>query len=216
MALRAVLWDVDGTLLESRLSIRNTMNTVLAERGLGTFTRAELDLQIGRPLRDILAEKCKDASVVEAMTHRYREVYNESGWTTAHIFAGLEELVRKLKGDGWLQGVVTSKGQRETELLLLDMGLSGVFDVVVGDNDSRPLKPDPAPVRDACAQLQVKPGEAVMVGDTRFDVEAGLGAGAHVIGVLWGIQDEPMLRAAGATVLVDDVDALAEAIERIR
>jgi HAD superfamily hydrolase (TIGR01549 family) len=199
---------MDGTLLESRRSIRETMNTVLAERGLSTFTREELDAQIGRPLRDILAVKTPDPAAIEAMTHRYREAYNESGWVTAHVFDGLEDLVRDLRSRGVRQGIVTSKGQRETEILLRDLGLHGLFDPIVGDDDRRPLKPDPAPVLEACRLAGVPPSDAVMIGDTRFDVGAGLGAGASVIGVLWGIQDEATLRAAGCTVLVSTVSEL--------
>ena len=199
---------MDGTLLESRLSIRDTMNTVLAERGLPGFTKAELDALIGKPLREILAQRTADAAIVEAMTHRYRIAYNESGWVTVRLFDGLVPLVHELKGLGVAQGVVTSKGQVETETLLGDLGLTGLFDAVVGDDDARPLKPDPAPVLEACRQLGVAPGEAAMVGDTLFDVKAAKGAGAFAIGVLWGIQDEATLRSAGADRIVRTVPEL--------
>src|SRR5688500_18052054 len=96
-APRAVLWDLDGTLLDSMLSIRETMNTVLAERGLPVFTRNELDALIGHPLRDILATKTKDLALVEAMAHRYRAAYNESGWVTVRVAEGLEELLVRLR-----------------------------------------------------------------------------------------------------------------------
>src|SRR5687768_10048658 len=142
---RAVLWDLDGTLLDSKLSIRETMNTVLAERGLPVFTRDELDALIGHPLRDILATKTKDAAVVEAMTHRYRAAYNESGWVTVRVAEGILPLLERLRADGVRTAVVTSKGQHETEVLLADLGVAHLFDAVVGDDDVRPLKPDPAP-----------------------------------------------------------------------
>jgi phosphoglycolate phosphatase-like HAD superfamily hydrolase len=108
----AVLWDLDGTLLDSKLSIRDTMNTVLAERGLPVFTRDELDALIGHPLRDILATKTKDRAVVEAMTHRYRAAYNESGWVTVRVAEGLLPLLERLRQDGVRTAVVTSKGRR--------------------------------------------------------------------------------------------------------
>jgi phosphoglycolate phosphatase len=201
---RAVLWDLDGTLLDSRLSIRDTLNTVVAERSLKPFAKAELDGLIGKPLRDILATRTGDAQLIEAMTHRYREAYNESGWVTVRVYPGLEALVKELHGRGVPQGIVTSKGQRETEVLLADLGLTRFFEVVVGDDDVRPLKPDPAPVLEACRRLGVDPATVVMVGDTRFDVGAAKGAGAAAVGVLWGIQDEATLREAGADRLVAD------------
>src|SRR5690242_4828246 len=88
----AVLWDLDGTLLESKQSIRECMNRVLAEKGRPTFTPAELDQLIGRPLREILATKAPPEEV-DAMALRYRVVYNESGWVTVTIHDGLVDLI---------------------------------------------------------------------------------------------------------------------------
>ena len=213
---RAVLWDLDGTLLDSKLSIRETMNLVLAERGLPVFTRAELDGLIGHPLRDILATKTKDAAVVEAMTHRYRTAYNESGWVTVRIAEGLLPLLERLRSDGIRTAVVTSKGQHETEVLLADLGVSQLFDAVVGDDDVRPLKPDPAPVREALRLLGgIPPDRAVMVGDTTFDVGAARGAGVACVGVLWGTHDRKTLAAAGASAVVADAAGLGKALRTL-
>lgn len=208
-----MLWDLDGTLLDSKLAIRETMNTVLAERGLPVFTRDELDALIGHPLRDILATKTKDLAVVEAMTHRYRAAYNESGWVTVRVAEGILPLLERLRGEGVLTAVVTSKGQHETEVLLADLGVAHLFDAVVGDDDVRPLKPDPAPVREALALLGGVPADrAVMVGDTTFDVGAARGAGMTCVGVLWGTHDRRTLLGAGAAAVVADAAGLANAL----
>jgi phosphoglycolate phosphatase len=209
-----VLWDLDGTLLDSKLSIRETMNLVLAERGLPVFTRAELDALIGHPLRDILATKTKDKEAVEAMTHRYRTAYNESGWVTVRLAEGLVDLIGVLRQRGVRMAVVTSKGQHETELLLADLGISHFFDAVVGDDDARPLKPDPAPVREALRLLGVEAADAVMVGDTTFDVGAAGGAGVACVGVLWGTHPRATLLGAGAAAVAEDAHGLERALRR--
>jgi 2-phosphoglycolate phosphatase len=211
---RAVLWDLDGTLLESDLSIRDTMNRVLAERGLGTFTRAELDALIGKPLRDILAQRSPDQAAVEAMAQRYRSVYTESGWVTVLLHPGVEDVVRSLRAEGVRQGVVTSKGQNEAEQLLHDLGLASLFDAVAGDDDVRRLKPDPAPVLAACERLGVPTSDAIMVGDTEFDVRAGRAAGARTVGILWGHGTEASLRRAGADHVVADAKELRSCLDR--
>lgn len=211
----AVLWDLDGTLLESNLSIRQTMNHVLGERGLPPFAKAELDALIGHPLRDILATRTADRAAVEAMAHRYRAVYSESGWVTAGLHEGLPELVRGLRSHGHPQAVVTSKGQREAEVLLEDLGVADLFDAVVGDDDVRPLKPDPAPVLEACRQLRCSPKRAAMVGDTRFDVGAAKAAGALAVGVLWGNGSADSLLEAGADALAQDVAELARVLTKL-
>ncbi|HEX2065660.1 MAG TPA: HAD family hydrolase [Candidatus Thermoplasmatota archaeon] len=215
MAALAVLWDLDGTLLDSNLSIRQTMNHVLGERGLPPFTRAELDALIGHPLRDILATKTADRAVVEAMALRYRDVYSDSGWVTVGLHEGVVPLVRDLGARGHPQAVVTSKGQKESEILLDDLGIAHLFGAVVGDDDARPLKPDPAPVLEACRLLRRPPRDAVMVGDTRFDILAGKAAGAHAVGVLWGNGSAQSLREAGADALARDAAELRRLLERL-
>jgi phosphoglycolate phosphatase len=213
--VRAALWDLDGTLLDSRRSIRETMNTVLAERGLPGFTKDELGRLIGHPLRDILATKTGDKAAVEAMAHRYRAAYNESGWVTVRVVPGLEDLVGRLRASGVRNAVVTSKGQVETEILLADLGIANLFDAVVGDDDVRPLKPDPAPVREALRLVDAGPEEAVMIGDTTFDAGAATGAGVRFVGVLWGTHDRPTLRAAGAVALAEDAAQLDKALRSL-
>lgn len=211
---RAVLVDLDGTLLDSRLSIRETLNTVLAERGLPPFSREETDRLIGHPLRHILAQRTSDAAAIEALTHRYRAAYNEVGWITVGTYPGFVELLRDLRSQQVPLAVVTSKGQHETETLLFDLGLGDLFDAIVGDDDVRPLKPDPAPVVAACRLLGVPTDQAAMVGDTTFDVQAAVAAGAHSIGVLWGIHTAATLREAGAHALAPTVPQLGRELRR--
>lgn len=209
MALpKAVLFDIDGTILDANLSIRETMNRVLKEKGQPTFTKEELERLIGNPLRFILAQKCKDPAIVEAMVHRYRQAYGESGWLLAQLFPGIEDLIGDLKAQGVRTGIVTSKGQGESERLVLDLGVAHLFDAIVGDDDQRPLKPDPAPVLHACRVLGATPEEAVMVGDTRFDIESAKAAGVKAIGVLWGNGSRASLIEAGADELARDVAQL--------
>jgi len=205
---RAVLLDVDGTLLDANRSIRDTMNRVLAEERLPTFGAGEVERLIGNPLRVILSAKCPDRAVVERMAHRYRALYSEVGWVLARPFPGIEDLLGDLRAHGVLTGIVTSKGQRETEVLLRDLGLADRFDAVVGDDDVRPLKPDPAPVLAGCTALGVAPHEAAMVGDTRFDILSGKAAGANAVGVLWGNGSRQELVESGADELARDVKEL--------
>ncbi len=203
---RLVLWDLDGTLLDSLQSVRETMNTVLLEQRLQGFTAEEIKKLIGNPLRKILAERCADEAVVEGMTHRYREVYMESGWVTVKFHPDTIELVRELRMQGWLQGIVTSKGQEEAEVLMRDLGIFDLWDVIIGDDDKRPLKPDPAPVLAAAHRLDLPLARTAMVGDTTFDVACAKAAGAYALGVTWGMHDRATLAGAGADGLARDAD----------
>lgn len=212
---QAILFDLDGTLLDSKLSIRETLNTVVAERRLAPFSRADLDGLIGKPLREILATRTTDPATIEVLTQRYRAAYNETGWVTVDVFPGLVAMLRRLRSEGVGLACVTSKGQHETETLLFDLGLVDLFDAIVGDDDVRPLKPDPAPVREACRLLGVDPANAIMVGDTIFDVKAAIAAGSRCVGVLWGIHSETTLRSAGAAALATDARGLERVLDRM-
>ena len=211
-----MLFDVDGTILDANQSIRQTMNHVLAEQGQPVFGKAELEGLIGHPLRDILRTKAKDLApdALERMALRYREVYNESGWVLAQPFPGITDLMSQLRREGVALGVVTSKGEEEAEKVFFDLGLGDAVETIVGDDDARPLKPDPAPVLEACRRLGVPVARACMVGDTRFDIEAARRAGAFAIGVLWGNGPRESLLEAGAQALVRDVNELGSVIRR--
>ncbi|MHB8634477.1 MAG: HAD family hydrolase [Thermoplasmatota archaeon] len=208
-----LLLDLDGTLLDANRSIRETMNQVVAGEGLPTFPASELSPLIGNPLRTILSHRTTDAAAIERMVVRYREVYGESGWVLAEPFPGLPELLTHLR-PAWKVGAVTSKGEEEAERVLFDLGLLPLMDAVVGDDDERPLKPDPAPVLEACRRLALPPALAVMVGDTHFDMESGRDAGCQTVGVLWGNGSRESLVAAGATVVVENVAQLRRWLDR--
>lgn len=182
---RAVLWDLDGTLLDPRGSIRATLDAVLAEQGLASFD-PETRRLVGMPLRDILRLRSDDERLVEHMTRRYREVFEADGWRPVRPIPGVLEVVDTMAAVGVPNAVVTTKGEAEATLLLDRLGLRDRFATVVGDDDKRPLKPDAAPLCAACGRLGVAPERSVMVGDTVFDVAAARAAGTHAIGVLWG------------------------------
>ena len=182
--LCAVLFDLDGTVLDPNGSIRATIDHVLAAAGLEPIAPEEV--LVGMPLRDILALRAAEPARVEALVAHYRRHFGDTTWRLVRWIPGVRGVVEGLRAQGTRTAVVTTKGEGEADRLLRDLGVRGLFDTVVGDDDERPVKPDPAPVLEACRRLGVAPWEAAMVGDTRFDVEAGRAAGCRTVAVLWG------------------------------
>ncbi len=203
---RIVLWDLDGTLLDPNGSIRGTLNHVVAEAGFEAFGAG--DVLIGMPLREILQLRTSDPDAVETMVQRYREVFTTQSWRAVRFYPGTRELVSDLHAAGIPQAIVTTKGEQEAIQLLNDLGVLELFETVVGDDDVRPLKPDPAPVVAACGRLGLRPSAATMVGDTVYDIAAAKAAGARAVGVLWGHGDANSHRSAGADRIVQDVEEL--------
>lgn len=209
-----VCFDLDGTLLDPNGSIRQTLDRVVVDAGFAPFSQDEV--LIGMPLRDILRLRTSDADAVEAMTRAYRRIYNQDTWRLVSYYPGMRELVQALRAEGMHTAIVTTKGEEEAKQLMRDLGDERLFDTVVGDDDVRPLKPDPAPVIAACGRLTRHPRDACMVGDTTFDMEAGRKAGTYTIGVAWGHGQYASLGAAGAHQVVPDVAALHTSIQEWR
>jgi phosphoglycolate phosphatase len=209
--LEAVLFDLDGTLLDTAADIAEALNRSLAERGWPPIDADVVRRMIGRG-SPLLIERALafqnrdlDAAAKAALLERFFHHYGfleESGQFKAAPYAGVPECLRALHAAGLRIAVVTNKYERFATGLLNALGLSAFVDCVVG-GDSCPLrKPDPAPLLFACRQLGVAPAHALMVGDSINDVQAARGAAIPVICVPYGYNEgqDPRLLPCDAFV----------------
>jgi phosphoglycolate phosphatase len=197
----AVIFDLDGVLVDSRVAISGAMNHALAAIGFPPRPAAELYRFIGPPLAIGFAEltgQPPHSDAVVACVASYRERYAVSSLTETEVFAGIPEALDQLAQDHRL-AVATSKALVLAEPLLAALDLRDRFDVVVGTDTSARVEDKAATIGRALAALQAE-REAVMVGDRSFDV---VGAHAHrlpAVGVTWGIGSLEELVAADALV----------------
>jgi phosphoglycolate phosphatase len=210
-ALEAVLFDLDGTLLDTAQDIAEALTRALAEQGLPPIAPSAVRRMIGRG-SPVLIERAAaavgralddaaKAAMLERFFHHYGHL-EESGEFKAQPYAGAAECLRTLHEAGLRIAVVTNKHERFATGLLKALGLSAWVDRVVG-GDSFPLrKPDPAPLLFACKLLGAAPARALMVGDSINDVQAARGAGIPVICVPYGYNEgeDPRLLACDAFV----------------
>jgi phosphoglycolate phosphatase-like HAD superfamily hydrolase len=202
---RAVLWDLDGTLVDSSGSILCAANRALAsEPGLRPLQMHELRPLIGIPIRDIFRRHLgtPDESLLDRLVGAYRAAYAGCQALTS-VHAGMADLLGRVAAAGARNVVVTTKGEQVARGVLDALGLARHVSGVVGDDGRRPLKPSPVPVADACRLAGAEPGDAVLVGDTAHDAEAARGAGVAFLGVAWGYGSAEGLRKAGWTVCGD-------------
>lgn len=205
-----VCFDLDGTLLDPGSSIRHSIQHAVRSEALREFAQGEV--LIGMPLREILRTRTDDDACIDRMVGAFRTYYLDTGWRHARWFDGMQEMVARLRDDGFQTAILTTKGEEEAAHFMERLRAAHLWDTIVGDDDVRPLKPDPAPVVAACARLDRHPRDAAMVGDTSFDVDAGRAAGAHTIGVRWGSGWHWDAAPDQADVLVDDPQQLYDAI----
>ncbi len=209
-----VCFDLDGTLLDPGGSIRASIDAAVAIEGLPPFDREEV--LIGMPLRDILRTRCDDLHAIERMVQEFRRYYEDEAWRLATWYPGIEDMLQRCRDAGLQTAIVTTKGESEATVLMRNLDRLHLFDAIVGDDDVRELKPHPAPVIAACGRLGRHPRDAVMVGDTCFDIDAGRAAGSHTIGVRWGSGWDWGAAPDAAHELADDADDLWRRIEAWR
>jgi phosphoglycolate phosphatase len=212
------VWDFDGTLADTFAAIRAAADRALAGHGLPAADVTLLRSLVGRNLSHIFDRLTggDDARLVAALTEAYYREFAETGPAHTTLFPGIDDLLEELGRHDVASAIATSKSRVGVALMLERLGVAGLFDPVISDDDVVEKKPLPEMVFRACEHHGVEPDDAVVIGDTIFDVEMGHAAGAATIAVTWGNHDRELLRQARPTHLVDDVRQLADALDARR
>ena len=206
-----VLFDLDGTLLDSLELIVASYQHTLAHHGLPARTEAEILAGLGIPLTSQFDAWGYGGELGESLVAEYIEYNLARHDDLIHPYPGAVALVHELHGAGVPLGLVTSKRRRGGEMGLNALGLTGCFGAeVYGDEVTRP-KPDAEPVLKALALLDAPASDRVaFIGDSTHDVESALAAGVTAVAVTWGAGASEDL--APASIVVDDAAALRRAI----
>jgi phosphoglycolate phosphatase len=213
--IRGVVFDLDGTLIDSVLDIAEAANHALTVSGYPTRSVAEIRGYVGDGARVLLAraaEKPSDDPELDALFERFLDYY------TAHPIAHTELLPCVRDTLGALSrlplALCTNKPRRTTTAVVNGLELATSFQVIVAGDDLPQKKPDPAPLRHIAQRLGAAPAELVMVGDGPQDVECARAAGARSIGVENGIAQRERLLAARPDALIPTLCALPDLLER--
>lgn len=200
---RLVLFDCDGTLVDSQHAIVAAMALAFAEGGLPVPDSGAVRHVVGLSLEQAIGLLLPDGAVIEveriADSYRSRH-FDEVG--RALLFPGVREGLSRLTGEGLMLGICTGKGMRGLGVVLDALGLRRHF-ITLQTADRHPGKPNPAMVEAALAEVGIEAADTVLVGDTSYDMELALNAGVVPIGVSWGYHDADSLIAAGAAAVVD-------------
>lgn len=208
---RTVLFDLDGTLLDTLSDITAASNDILARFGRAPSTEEEMRSFIGNGARHQLCCAWKgavaDETLDEALT-LYRPYYADH-LSHTRPYDGILPLLHRLRDAGFRVAVVTNKPQLPTERLCASL-LGGLLDAVVGEEPSRPKKPAPHMVEEAMRRLGVTREDCVYVGDSEVDVLTGRNAAMPCYSCTWGYRGRAELLSAGADILVDTPEELGD------
>jgi pyrophosphatase PpaX len=184
--LRTILFDLDGTLIDSVQLILESYRHTLASHGVPPRTDEEWLRGVGTPLAAQFAPWQDDRGTVEAMIATYREYNLANHDRMVREFPGVVDTVRAVRAKGLKTGLVTSKARQGALRGLRLVGLDDAMDVLVCADEVENAKPHPEPVEKAVRLLAGKPAATLFVGDSIHDLHAGRAAGVRTAAVLWG------------------------------
>jgi phosphoglycolate phosphatase len=212
--IAAVLFDLDGTLLDTAGDISLALNRAIAEYGWQPVAESDTRTMIGRggpmlvqraaQLQQRALDAATHAAIVERFFYHYGAL-QDNDECAARPFAGATEGLRRLHEAGLRTGIVTNKQQRFAISLAKRLGFHGWIDVVVGGDSCARRKPDPMPVLFACESLKVAPANTLFVGDSINDVQAARGAGVPVVCVPYGYNEGMDPRTLPCDQLIESI-----------
>lgn len=218
--MKAVIFDLDGTLLNTIDTIAYYCNKALTENGFGKIETQKYKLLVGNGAKLLIKRAlscfgtCSDEDFKKVFT-RYNELYDADTLYLTAPYEGVVDMLKSLKNKGYKIAVLSNKPDFATVDVVNTVFGKDLFDVCRGAVEGVPLKPAPDAVFDIMKQLGVTNAEAIFVGDTNVDIKTGKNAKLYSIGVLWGFRDYEELNSAGADVIVDDPEKIIEIADKI-
>lgn len=203
---RAILFDLDGTLLDTLDDLADSGNAALRALGFPEHPAEAYKLFIGDGVENLarraLPPERRDPATVAECVGRYREEYRRRWADKTRPYDGISELLDTLVARGVPMAVLSNKPDEFTQLCVARLLPKWRFAVVLGEGPSVPRKPDPAGARQIVARLQVPPEAILYVGDTSTDMQTAVAAGMFPAGALWGFRAADELLAHGARILL--------------
>ncbi len=216
---KLVIFDLDGTLIETAPEISDAVNDTLASVGLPSVSLHDVQRWIGHGALALLfkavasvtgrdVEELRDAPDLQALTPQFDRNYAARCGTRSYLYPGARETLEVLRAQGLRMAVVTNKEARYTEAILAQHGLSAFFDLVVSGNTFPTRKPDPSGVLHVIDKLGVTAEQTLFVGDSSIDVSTARNAGVSVYLFSHGYNLGQSVSAAGADRVLDNFDQL--------
>jgi phosphoglycolate phosphatase len=207
MKKKAVIFDLDGTLLDTLADIADAVNRVLAANGYPKHPGQDYRWFVGDGsamlIKRALPPDCRDAENVQTCLERFIADYTQHWRRKTAPYPGIMELLETLQTKRLKLAVVTNKPHRFAEKMIAHYFPKMSFDPIFGQREDIPKKPDPTQALAAAQQMQVAPQDCLFVGDSAVDIETALRAGMPSIGASWGFRPRSELIDAGADHIID-------------
>jgi len=216
ISFKAVIFDLDGTLVNSLEDLADSANEALCKYGYRTHPIEAYKMFIGNGVRQLIKNAVPDdtsGEVIDRVLADYRVIYNRNYIKKTKPYEGIPEMLNILRNIGIKMAVCSNKPHKPTiEIVKKLLGIDN-FKVVFGEREGIPRKPDPSALLEAAEIMGVSPSEVIYLGDSGGDMVAAKNAGMYAAGALWGFRSREELEENGAQVLLtkplDLVDLIA-------
>jgi phosphoglycolate phosphatase len=215
MQWRAVLFDLDGTLLDTLTDLASAVNRVLASRGLPTHPAEAFRFFAGNGSWNMLKRALPEGTgeeIIAQCVAEYRSDYARHWADHTKPYPGIVALLEGIREMGLRTAVLTNKYQEFAELTISRYFPDDNLHPIIGMRDDLPLKPDPEGALLAARMLSVDPGQILYLGDSNVDMRTALSAGMYPVGVLWGFRTARELEETGARLLLKEPEELLDFI----
>ena len=219
--IKLVIFDLDGTLIDTMEDIANACNYALEQCGCPVRRLDEYNMLVGRGIdnlfRGALPEDLKNEEMVAKMRSFFVPYYNEHKCDYTRPYNGIIELLDRLSADGLQFAVASNKYQEGTEQLVEKFFGKYGFVKILGQREGKPIKPDPEIVAEAMEGMPgIGPDKVLYCGDSDVDMQTGIGAGVKTVGVTWGFRTREELAAYSPLALIDSPMELVDVISQLQ
>lgn len=211
--IKVIMFDLDGTLVDSSVDITNALNYAAGPYGIGKMTVEETIGLVGEGLTRLIEKVLGNARAATGpeVLDRFIGYYSEHLADFTLPYRGVRETLERL--GNYRKAVISNKRESLSRELLDKLGLANYFDIILGSDSVEEKKPSPKPIMKVLESFSLQPDEAVIVGDSNFDIDAGRAAGTKTIAVSYGFRDVGLLK--GADFIIDDITELLQVLAEI-
>ena len=214
MKRKAVLFDLDGTILDTLGDLSNSVNFALQENNLPPRSIDEVRSFVGNGIR-LLIERAvpegTDTCVVDKCFNDFKKHYKDNSAILTKPYDGVIELVKELRGKGYKTAVVSNKADFAVQSLV-EQYFEDLFDFAVGEKEGVRRKPSPDSVYSVLKDMNINPDESIYIGDSEVDVETSRNAGVECVCVTWGFRDRELLEKEKPDYIADSISEILEII----
>ncbi len=212
MSLKLIIFDLDGTLIDSSIDIANAVNYAVEPYGIAPLTVREVISLVGEGIATLMGKIILKEGIGadrDSMTERFVYYYSAHLIDNTPLYPGIRETLSQL--GAFRKAVISNKRESLCVKILEQLGLSEFMDVIVGSETVKERKPSPLPVCHVLSVLGISPEEAIIVGDSNYDIEAGKAAGIKTVAVTYGYRPLEMLQ--GADFIINSMPELLGILE---